>query len=507
MCFRKESPDLKTAVKRVGFIAVATMLSKIMGMLRDIVLASEYGTNTMLDAYMSASRIPILFFDFTLGAAIISTFIPVFNKYLQKGERDRANYFANNFITIIVAISLAFAILGMLFSKQLVGIIAPGYTADVKQLTANLATIMMPSVIFTALAYSFVGILQSLDEFNIPAIISLVSNSAVIVYLIFFNKHFGVYGLAFAMLISWGLQALVQIPSLIKKKYIYRPKFNLKDEGMHEVLKLAVPILVSSWLQPICTTVNNIFASGMQSGSVSALDLANRLYIIIVGVFVFAITNYVFPKLAIVSEADNGKEFAKIARTSLVSMFVIIMPIAVGMLLLSNEIITVVYARGEFDLNSVALTSSALFFYVIGMPAYGVNEILNKCFYARKDGKTPMISSVCGILGVVLLSLLFVNIFKMQVGGLALASSVSAYIVSVVLTIRMIRVNKETVNKQLILTVLKITISALVMGGIVFTIKNFMTLNVWLMLALCAILGALVYFSLLYVFKVQEALK
>jgi len=499
---------LKSAVKKVGFIAVATMLSKIMGMLRDIVLASQYGTGAELDAYMSASRIPVLFFDFTLGAAIVSTFIPVFNKYLQKGERERANYFANNFITIVVAISTAFAILGMLFSKQIVGIIAPGYAEDVKQLTSNLAMIMMPSVVFTALAYSFVGILQSLDEFNIPAIISLVSNSAVILYLVFLNKYFGVYGLAVAMLISWGLQAVVQIPSLIKKKYAYRPVLNLKDEGIGEVVRLAIPILISSWLQPICTTVNNVFASGMVSGSVSALDLANRLYIIIVGVFVYAITNYAFPKLAIVSEDNDSKKFANIATTSLYIMFVIIIPITVGMLLLSGEVITAVYARGEFDSNSVFLTSSALFFYVIGMPAYGVNEILNKCFYAMKDGKTPMISSVCGIAGVVALSLLFVNVFKMQVGGLALASSVSAYIVSLVLAVKMMHVNKGIITKKFYMTVLKISVSAIVMGLAVVAVKSFIPLaNVWLTLVLCGGMGMIIYFALLYVFKVQEVLK
>ena len=308
---------MNKAVKTVGFIAFATLLAKAAGMFRDIVLAHSYGTSSVLDAYMAASRIPVLFFDFTLGAAIISTFIPVYNRYLQKNEEDNAAEFSNSFINLTLIVSALFCVLGVLFSKWLIGVMAPGFSADTKIIASKLLVIMLPSIIFTTLAFSVVGILQSLGEFNIPAIISLVSNAAVIFYLMFLNKYFGIYGLAVAMLVGWGLQVLVQIPSLIKKKYRYTFVLNLKNPGIKDVFVMALPVLVSSWLQPICVLVNTVFGSYLETGSVAALEFANRLYIIVVGIFVFAITNYIFPALSKLSGGGDRAGFSGIMNRSM----------------------------------------------------------------------------------------------------------------------------------------------------------------------------------------------
>ncbi|NLB81351.1 MAG: murein biosynthesis integral membrane protein MurJ, partial [Clostridiaceae bacterium] len=233
---------MNKAVKTVSFIAFATLLAKAMGMLRDIILAQAYGTSALLDAYMAASRIPVLFFDFTLGAAIISTFIPVYNRYLQLEEHDKANDFANSFITLVFIISLFFAILGMLFSNLIVGITAPGFAPGIRLITSKLLIIMLPSIVFTTLAYSVVGILQSKGEYNIPAIISLVSNAVVIFYLVFLNQRYSILGLAVAMLIGWGIQVFVQVPSLIKKKFRYKFILDIKNEGIKDVFVLSVPV-------------------------------------------------------------------------------------------------------------------------------------------------------------------------------------------------------------------------------------------------------------------------
>lgn len=499
---------MNKAVKTVSFIAVATMLAKIMGMLRDIVLASSYGTGDQLDAYMAASRIPLLFFDFTLGAAILSTFIPVFNRYLQKGEDKRAIAFSNSFINLVVIIAAAFCVIGILFSSQLTNIIAPGYSIEVKLLTSKLLMIMLPTIIFTTLAYAFVGILQSFGEFNIPAIISLVSNSVVIIYLIFFNKSFGIYGLAFAMLIGWSLQVAVQIPSLIKKKYKYTLTLNLKDEGIKDVFVLALPILISSWLQPICVLVNTIFASYLQTGSVASLELANRLYIIIVGVFVFAITNYAFPALSKLSGGGNTKGFADVMNKSLRSMIIIIAPIMAGMMLLSKEIITVVYGRGEFNDTSIALTGVALFFYSIGMIGYGTNEILNKCFYAMEDGKTPMISSFFGIASAVVLAFVFTNVLHLKIGGLALSASISAIIVSLILIYKMQKRTASIINKEMLMFIAKIGICVAAMVVVSATVKALaQPYGVLVKLITPTIAGIITYVLFLLILKISLYLK
>lgn len=496
---------MNKAVKTVGFIAFATLLAKAAGMFRDIVLAHSYGTSSVLDAYMAASRIPVLFFDFTLGAAIISTFIPVYNRYLQKNEEDNAAEFSNSFINLTLIVSALFCVLGVLFSKWLIGVMAPGFSADTKIIASKLLVIMLPSIIFTTLAFSVVGILQSLGEFNIPAIISLVSNAAVIFYLMFLNKYFGIYGLAVAMLVGWGLQVLVQIPSLIKKKYRYTFVLNLKNPGIKDVFVMALPVLVSSWLQPICVLVNTVFGSYLETGSVAALEFANRLYIIVVGIFVFAITNYIFPALSKLSGGGDRAGFSGIMNRSMASMMIIIVPITAGIMLLSKEIITIVYARGQFGDKSIYLTGTALFFYSIGMPFYGTNEILSKCFYAQKDGKTPMIASLTGVFCAVLFAFVFTNLLGLGIGGLALGASLATMIVSIILIYSMNKKTHSLIGKKSFGFLGRVLAAAVVSICAAAAIKWLTArCNVWINTFAAVIAAIPVYFAVLYILKANR---
>jgi putative peptidoglycan lipid II flippase len=329
-----------------------------------------------------------------------------------------------------------------------------------------------------------------------------VSNAAVIAYLIFFNKYFGIYGLAAAMLIGWSLQVFVQIPALIKKKFRYTFTLNFKNEGLKDVFTLALPVLVSSWLQPVCVLVNTIFASYLQAGSVAALELANRLYIIIVGVFVFAITHYIFPSLSKMSGGGDHTGFAEVMNKSLRAMLAIVAPIMAGMMLLSTEIITAVYFRGQFDSSSVALTATALFFYSIGMVCYGTNEILNTCFYAGKDGKTPMFASAFGILSAVALAFVFTKAIPMGTGGLALGASLSSAVVSCVLIYQTHKKTSALLTKELLIFVLKIAACTAVMTIAAAVARHIARpYGVWVSLTASALAGAVVYCPLLAVCK------
>lgn len=196
-------------------------------------------------------KIPLLFFDVIIGGVISAAFIPVFNEYLEKSTKARAIEFANRFINVILILTGLICVFGILFAPQLIDLITPGLGPDTKQLAIHLSNILFPMIIFTGLAFSFVGILQSFGEFNIPAIISLVSNGIMILYLLIFKDRFGVTGLAVAMLIGWAMQAAVQIPSLIKFQYKYKLDFHFKDEGLKKTALLAIPLLISTWVQPI----------------------------------------------------------------------------------------------------------------------------------------------------------------------------------------------------------------------------------------------------------------
>ncbi len=499
---------MNKAIKTVSFIVVATFLSKVLGLLRDVFIANYYGTSTEATAFLNASSIPVLFFDLTLGAAILSSFIPVFNGYLKNGEKEKAFEFSNSFINLIFVITFVFTIIGAICSSFLVELIAPGVTAEAKILTIKLLVILLPTTIFTGLAFCIVGILQSFDEFNIPAIISLVSNIVVILYLLLFNSKFGIFGLAVAMLIGWSLQLFIQLPSLIKKGYKYSFKLKIENEGIKSVIKLSLPILIGSWLQPVTVLINKHFASYLNNGSAaSALDYSNRLFIIIVGVFAFAITNYIFPAVSKLDIDRNKDEFADIMKGSIKAIILIIAPIFTGMMLLSTEIISVIYGRGEFNELSIRLSSTALFFYSIGMISYGINEIINKCFYALKKAYIPMIAAVSGILTTIVISSLHMKTPYAGIGGLALSSSIGLMVVTLVLCIYVKKQFKGFFDRNLLVSVGKSAFSTAIMVAIGIFVRNAtVSYGVYICIGATVLACAIVYFAAQLIMKNEELL-
>lgn len=500
------------AAATISIMAVIIMLAKVMGLLREMLVARLYGQGMESDMINTATQIPLLFFDMVLGVAILSTFVPIFNKYLEKEGKEKALRFADNFTTIVSLIALAAAVLGMIFAKPLVRLMVPGYAEVPGKIeeTASLLRILFPSIVFTAAAYVAVGILQSFGEFTIPSLISVVSNGVMIVYLIVFGDRFGLFGVAVSMLIAWALQLVVQIPYLIKFGYRYRFCLNLKDSGIKEAALIALPVLISSWVQPLCNVINMSFGSSLGDGAVSALNWANKIYIIMVGVFAYAITNFIFPKLSRLASSESGDEFAKMTRMSVGYIAAIIGIVCALFLALSKPIIGVVFQRGEFTAENTAITGGALFFYSFGMIGYAICEVLNKSFYALSDGKTPMITSLIGIIVNFAMAALLVGILKMGVGGLALASAVSSTAIAACLLFMINKRRKGVITAAFVINLVKILICTAAAFAVAKAVDIFAsalgggTVMTLIRLCVCAVPSVAVYAALAYVIRVDE---
>ncbi len=502
--------NVKNTIKTAGFMIAATLLAKLAGMGREILFASLYGTSGQASAFLTASRIPLLFFDITLGTAVSSSFIPVFNEYLEKDNKESATRYANSFINVIILITVILCAVGMIFARPIAGFIGSGLEETEKNLAAQLVIILFPTMLFTGLAYALTGILQSLGEFNVPAAISLVSNTLMMLYLFFIGDRLGIHGVAFAMLFAWGFQILVQLPALHKKKFHYRPILDLKSGGMKKTVGLALPILISSWVQPINSTVNIYLASFLNEGqAVAALDYANKLYIIFVGVLTYAISNLIFPSLSRLAAGNHEKELSTVISKAVKVVLAIILPVMTLFLLLRVPIVRFVYERGEFSSHSTALTASALLFYSLGMVGFGVSEILNKAFYALKDGKTPMFVAMGGISLNVLLSFVFVRGFKAELWGLALAASIAANAIGFVLLF-LLHGKLHFLKRHDVWNGIKLIVSAVCMGFFVYITANACTFDNsfggrFLALLVPAFIGLFVYITLLFVLRTDEA--
>ena len=497
------------AVKTVSFMMLITLFGKILGLVRDQFLAAKYAYSTAGAAFTIASQIPRTFFDVVFASAISASFIPIFVEYMQKKGKEEAFALANRFITIISTGTVIIMVGCMALAEPLAWLFAPGYEVTTIELAVPLLRMLFPTMLFTAVAFSFVGILQSLDEFNVPAALSVVSNGILIFYYIFLNDRFGVYGLAVAFLIGWAMQAVIQIPFLQQKGYHYRPDFHFRDEGLKKIGKLMLPVMVGTWIQPINFVINSRFASQISNGElgVTSLTYANNLYTIIVGVFVLAIANMVFPKFSRMTEDKKG--FGLAVRGTLKAMIFLLIPMTVGLMVLAEPVVTLIYKRGEFDLLATELTSKALFFFALGMVGYGVQNILSRAFYANQDGKTPFYSGLVSIgINAVLCWLL---LEPMGIGGLALAAAVSSTAAAVVLLVPAVKQYPDILDKSLVGQIGKMLLAAAGMLVLVFGCKMAVTsvmgglIGQIILLCVCGGVGIVSYMIFAKLLKIEES--
>ncbi len=409
---------MNKAVKTVGFMFIMILIAKVLGQAREMFVAAFFGVGSLTDAYYAASTLPLNLFDIVFASAISSAFIPVYNTYIEKYGSDEGDRFASGFLNTIILLSVVLCILLVIFSKQLVGVLAGGLDDKTALLASQLTKIMMPIIVFASLTFSFTGILQSKGEFNIPAVISIVSNAVVILYMIFFSDKFGIYGLAVSLVIGWVLQFLVQLPAAKKVGFSYKPV--LFHRGLKDVVKLALPVLIGTWIQPISNLINNAYASSLNNG-ISALNYASKLFLIVASVFTVSVTNYVFPLLSKQSATDDSVSYKKTLYNSFKIILIVLVPICVFMLALNTPIIEIVYKRGEFDDNAVRLTAGAFYYYCFGIIFYGVLDLFNKAFYAQKNSVIPAVIAGCAIVINAVLSFFLKNL--MGVFGLALSST------------------------------------------------------------------------------------
>ena len=502
-----ENAKKGTAIKTYGFIIACIFLSKLLGLGREVCLAAFYGTTDMAAAFTTASRIPLLFFDITLGTAVASAFIPIFNEYLTKESKERAYAFTNIFITTVGLIAFFITLFLLLFPEAAVFIMAPGFDAQTAALSADLLRIMSPIVVIAVLCYSLVGFLQSMGEFRRPAMMSLLSNFAMMLYFLIGNRTFGIYGLGVALVIGWFLQLFILLRPLRDFSLKLHPVWQFKDAGLKSVLLLSVPVLISSWAQPINLLLSNTLASFVSGArSVSIVGYAYQLYFMIAGVFSLSMTNLFFPTMSRHFAAGERKEGANVLYKMLAAVTLIVFPVMVFLGIFSTDIIRIVYERGSFLPTDTLDTSKVLFAYTFGMLGVSWQEILNKYFYSEKNSKTPMFVAIGAI--VINISVSAALIWHVQEVGIAVASTLSVLFAGVVLFILSRRENKENDISGVLQDVLKGLLAgiccALAMLGANFLLPVWGGICAQLMrLGICFAVGIMIYLGLLYVQKTQ----
>lgn len=500
----------KRVAKAAVLLMVTIIISRILGYAREVVLYWLFGQAYITDAYRAAFSIPDFLYMLLVGGALSSAFIPIFSSCIASGrEQDgwRSASIVFNYVLIFLILLVCFA---YFYTLPLVNILAPGLPPEYLTLTVQLTRIMFMQTGFMVLNGFAMGILNSFNNFAAPAIGSLVYNLVIIVVGVLLQEQYGITAFAIGVVIGSALNFAVQIPALKKVGLKYYPSFDYKDKGFHQIMVLMIPVLAGLGVVQLNLFVTRNLASGLGAGAISALDLAQRLMNLPMGIFAVAIATAIFPTLTTLVANGEIAMFKRTTSLGLRAIFLVSIPASFGMAALGTHMISLLFEQGKFTGDMVETTYRVLIYYLLGLFAYSGIQVLNRSFYALKDTITPVIASALTIAANIVLSIILANIMKAE--GLALAYSlagiINLLILILVLRFKAGRIDGAALIKGFLVSTgasvaMYLTVQQVVnlLYGMLYFVEK---INLIISVGAGILAGIIVYAALVYLFKLEE---
>jgi putative peptidoglycan lipid II flippase len=487
-----KSSDSKheSLVRSAGVVSAAIFLSRITGVIREIVMARLFGAGEIYDAFLLGFRIPNLTRDLFAEGALSSAFVPVFTKYLSTKGKAEAAELSNLVATALIVVVSILCLLGMIFSPQLVNLLAPGFAQIPGKfaLAVKLTRIMFPFLLLVALAAQAMGILNSCNQFGVPALSSTFFNIGSVGFGLVLGFVAGpqlglspIEGMAYGVVVGGAWQLFWQVPSLIRRGFVFRPRFDLSHPGLRNIAHLMGPAIVGNASVQVNVMVNTNFASSItdaaghvMNGPVSWLGYAFRFMMLPLGLFGVAIGSATLPAISRSAATGDMAEFRNTLARSLGLIFLLTIPSSVALAVLGDSMIAVVYQGGKFRVSDTHQTALALSCYAVGLAGYAAIKVLAPAFYALNDARTPMIVSLISIVINAAAASTMVKIAGLGHAGLALSTSMVALVSSVVLFEVLRRRVGGVQGRRLFTSFVKITAASIAMGGACALSSRFM---------------------------------
>src|ERR1700678_3821218 len=452
--------------KAAGIIGLAVMCSRLLGLAREQISAALFGGGAAMDAFTAAFRIPNLLRDLFAEGALSTAFVTTFSKTIARGGDEAAWRLANKTATLTAVVLGVLCLAGVVFSPQLVAAMAPGFEPQKAALTVQLTRIMFPFILLVSLAALVMGMLNSKNVFGMPAMASSFFNIGSIVGGVilgyWIDPHFGPHalvGLAFATVLGGALQFAVQLPSLARLGYRFHPDFRWRDAGVKAILLLMGPSVIAASTTQFNVLVNSMFASTLGDGPIYWLSIAFRLMQLPLGLFGVALGTVTLPLLSrLVAAGQMTAVRAELARAMRLALL-LTLPSTVGLIMLAEPIISVLYQHGRFNAFDAAQAAGALRFYAIRLAGYAALKVLVNAFYALERRKTPMLVSFLAV-G---LNLVFNWVFTFRLGwghrGLAFSTGCIASCNFILLYALMQRQLHGLETRRMLMLLFKLSIS------------------------------------------------
>jgi putative peptidoglycan lipid II flippase len=509
----QHGPENSRVVRAAGVVGMATMLSRVFGFIRDMIVAGFFGAGLTTDAFFVAFRIPNLLRRLLAEGSLTVSFVPVFTEYLKNRTREEAMELADIAFTALSILLVAVSLAGVLLSPVIVTVMAPGFVKSPAQydLAVFLTRMMFPYILLISLVALCMGILNSLRHFAAPALSPVVLNLAMILAALTLRGFFRepIIALAVGVMAGGVLQLAMQWPFLVRMGVRLKPNFRFRHPGVRRIGRLMLPAAFGAAIYQINIFVGTILASLLPAGSVSYLYYADRIVELPLGVFAIAVGTATLPSF---SEQVAQGRFDELKRTIAFSLRIILfitIPATVALIALRVPIISVLFQRGEFGVQSTLLTAQALLCYAVGLWAFSVIRIIVSAFYALQDTKAPMKAAIVALIVNAVLSVALM--FPLQHGGLALATSIATAVNVGMLWVILRRRIGKLLGRDFYHSLGRTSLASLVMGGVILLIGMIYPWNITgpfdarlIHLLLCIAGGASAFFTAACLLKSPE---
>lgn len=424
--------DKKHILKSASIISLITVVSRVLGYVRDQRITLLLGTSPAADAYVLAYRIPNLFRRLVAEGSMTASFIPVFTTYMSEKSKEEVWEFANRLFWTLALVVAGITVLGMVFSPAVVHLFAGKNIAGVQAIELN--RIVFPYLFFISLAALAMGILNCFHIFGLPAATPVILNVATILFTIAaVRKHFKepATAIVVGILVGGVLQFLMQVPQLVRKGMKFKFGISFSHPGIKNVARLMIPRLFGIGIGQINLFIDTRFATAsiMPEGSLAALYVADRVMELVLGGYAIAVATAILPMMSHQAAAKDYESLKKTLAFSVRIVAFITVPAALGLMILREPIIRVLFQHGLFVAASTRLTARALLYYAIGLPALATVKLVVPAFYSTSDTKTPVMVASISLMINIVLNILFLEFFfkRVQNGGPALATAIASF--------------------------------------------------------------------------------
>lgn len=492
---------------------VTMMLAKILGLVRDRLLAHVFPPGT-IDIFWAAFRLPDLIFQIVILGALSIAFIPVFTEYFENQGKENAFALARAILNVSLGIFILAAVFIYIFAPMIIAnFIAPGFIPEKQAQVVALTRIIIFGQTLLVLGAFFIGILQSFQRFIIPALAPVFYNLGIILGIVIFSKTAGITGAAFGVVIGAALHVLIQLPLIWSLGFRFKLPLKFFHPGVKEILQLMSVRTLGLAAEQINETVGVALASLASVGSVTYLTFAQHLQVVPIGLFGATLAQAALPVLS--SERARGRieEFKITLLTTMHQILFLALPATAILIVIRIPVVRLIFGASQFDWKATVLTGATLAFLSIGLAAQAISLLFVRGFYALKDTKTPVIVSLIVVLVNIILSVYFITILKFDVWSIGLANSIST-ILSGILLFWTLHFKSGRFNLRQVLNPLgKMLMATVIMGVALYVPIKLLdqvifdttrTVNLLILTGISSIFALSVYIILVWFLKVRE---